>query len=204
MMRARVISIGIRMYAPGIVAGLYTPEEVGDFGKPIEVEARPAPEHHAVNYDNNTGHGLGAYAEPKTVEAYQGYIKATVDEINSKWLDSITDKVTGEMLSADGEIVSTWQLSGHLLKWAKSMDWVKAPQEIRGGSRDKFAAVAWVDHMTEFDAEARRYCRVLWAEAKKKIKAPKPQTKRDGDVAELEAQDAVLDTLLTTEAGARG
>jgi hypothetical protein len=204
MLRARVTSIGIRMIAPGIVAGLYTPEEVGDFGKPIEVEARPIPEHHAINHDNGTGHGSGAYAAPEVVTAYQDFILATVTEINTKWLDSITDKSTGEMLSADGQIIDTWQLSGHLLKWARSMDWVKAPAEIRSGSRDKFCAVAWEQHMAEFDAEARRYCRVLWADARKKIKSPKPATKRDGDTSELAAQDEVLDNLLTTEAGARG
>lgn len=42
MLRARVISAGIRMVAPGIVAGLYTPEEVGDFAHPIDVKQREA------------------------------------------------------------------------------------------------------------------------------------------------------------------
>jgi hypothetical protein len=38
MLRARVISAGIRMVAPGVVAGLYVPEEVVDFA-PIEARA---------------------------------------------------------------------------------------------------------------------------------------------------------------------
>ncbi len=42
MMRARVISIGLRMFAPGIVAGIYTPEEVEEFGpqRPIDVASK--------------------------------------------------------------------------------------------------------------------------------------------------------------------
>jgi hypothetical protein len=39
MLRARVVSSAIRMVAPGIVAGLYTPEEVADFA-PLEAKAR--------------------------------------------------------------------------------------------------------------------------------------------------------------------
>jgi hypothetical protein len=204
MMRSRVISTGIKMYAPAIVAGLYTPEEVGSFTDPIEVVAQ-VPEHHAVHHDNGTGHGSGAYAPPEVVTAYQSFLDATVSEVNSKWLDHLTDPKTGEMLSADGELTNTWELSGHLLKWARSMDWVKAPQDIRAGQRDKFAAVAWQDHMAEFMEEARRYLRLKWVTARKKAKTAKAQGKRDNpETLELIAENAAIDELLTTEAGARG
>lgn len=46
LMRARVISSGIRMLAPGIVSGIYTPEEVSDFDAretPIQATATVAP-----------------------------------------------------------------------------------------------------------------------------------------------------------------
>ena len=40
MLKARVISEGIRISDPGVVAGLYTPEEVGDFeARPVSVNA---------------------------------------------------------------------------------------------------------------------------------------------------------------------
>jgi hypothetical protein len=40
MLRARVISEGIRTVFPGVLSGLYTPEEVGDFdAKPVVVDA---------------------------------------------------------------------------------------------------------------------------------------------------------------------
>jgi hypothetical protein len=204
MLRARAISEGVRMVDPGIVVGIYTPEEVGDFAAPIDVTPQ-VPEHHAVHHDNGTGHGSGAYAPPEVVTAYQSFLDATVSEVNSKWLDHLTDPKTGEMLSADGELTNTWELSGHLLKWARSMDWVKAPQDIRAGQRDKFAAVAWQDHMAEFMEEARRYLRLKWVTARKKAKTAKAQGKRDNpETLELIAEGAAMDELLTTEAGARG
>ena len=182
MMRARVISNGIRMIAPGIVAGLYTPEEVQDFSQD---EPRP---HHAVNNSNGTGHGSGAYAPPETVAQYQDWIKITCEEVNTKWLDSITGP-TGEInTSAPGEIVTTFQLSGHLLKWAKSHGLVNAPDDTRAGQRDKFGAVAWETQPLSIDAEAKDYCRRLWREARAKIK---PQQA----ALESPSEDELLDKL---------
>jgi hypothetical protein len=44
MLRARCISEGIRMTMPGIIIGIYTPEEVQDFDPPPRIEPeRPAP-----------------------------------------------------------------------------------------------------------------------------------------------------------------
>lgn len=46
MLRARVISSGVRAVLPGVVAGIYTPEEVQDFEKPTTEPTRittPAP-----------------------------------------------------------------------------------------------------------------------------------------------------------------
>lgn len=41
MLRARVTSEGVRMAMPGIVVGLYTPEEVGDFAQVLIPPAKP-------------------------------------------------------------------------------------------------------------------------------------------------------------------
>jgi hypothetical protein len=44
MLRARVISEGIRTVFPGVAVGVYTPEEVADFDvKPAQVMPEPAP-----------------------------------------------------------------------------------------------------------------------------------------------------------------
>jgi hypothetical protein len=42
MLRARVVSEGIRTVFPGCVVGVYTPEEVNDFS-PVERDVTPAP-----------------------------------------------------------------------------------------------------------------------------------------------------------------
>jgi hypothetical protein len=43
MLRARVVSNALRMVSPGIVSGIYTPEEVQDFDPPKRVEAKVEP-----------------------------------------------------------------------------------------------------------------------------------------------------------------
>jgi hypothetical protein len=44
MLRARVVSEGIRLSDPGVVAGLYTPEEVSDFDTRPPMATAPAPQ----------------------------------------------------------------------------------------------------------------------------------------------------------------
>lgn len=202
MLRARAISEGVRMVDPGIVVGIYTPEEVGDFGKPIEVEARPVPEHHAINHDNQTGHGVGAYADPEVVKQFAVWADKQCEEVNTKWCDFLTDK-HGEVRQGPSEIVNVWQLSGHLIKWGRTAMGLNAPEEIRAGSRDKYAAVLWQRDQTTVIEEATKYCRRCWRDAKAKLAPIEPKTSTP-DVEDLAAQDEVLDNLLTTEAGARG
>jgi hypothetical protein len=199
MLRARVVSNGVRMIAPGIVAGLYTPEEVSDFSPPWskeelldEATVVEVKEHHAVNHPNETGYGSGAYASPAQVKAYCDWVGMTCDEINAKWLDFLTDKKTGEISGkAPAEIVTYWQLSGHLLKFAVQKQWVNAPEESRAGSRDKYAAIAYNRHHVEIDLEAREYCRELWRRARDKHKALPREAGDDDDVSEDEAMDNV-------------
>ena len=47
MLRARVVSEGIRTVFPGCVVGVYTPEEVNDFS-PVERDVTPSPVQHTV------------------------------------------------------------------------------------------------------------------------------------------------------------
>lgn len=185
MLRARVISNGVRMIAPGIVAGLYTPEEVQDIA-----EDEPKP-HHAVNHDNATGHGVGAYAAPEVVAEYQGWITATCEEINTKWLDELTGRFGEIPASAPSEVISTWALSGHLLKWGKTKGLVNAPDDVRSGQRDKFAAVLLLVAREEAEGEALDYCRREWVKARRKVK---PQ-REPGDQP-TEDEHKVLDQMV--------
>jgi hypothetical protein len=201
MLRARVISTAIRMLAPGIVAGLYTPEEVTDF-EPTVVVAMP-PEstenakHHAKNYDNQTGHGSGAYAAPDRVQAYQQWIDKTCEEVNTKWLDYLTDKNTGEISGkAPAEIVNFWQLSGHLLKFARASGMVAAPDEPRGAQRDKFATIAWDRFHEAIEEEAMKYCRQQWRIARAKHKANNAIVQvREPDADDEPFEDEVIDQI---------
>jgi hypothetical protein len=202
MLRARAISEGVRMVDPGIVCGIYTPEEVGDFGKPIDVEARPIPEHHAINHDNGTGHGSGAYADPEVVKQFALWADKQCEEVNQKWCDMLTDK-HGEIRQGPAEIVNVWQLSGHLIKWGRAAMKLNAPEEVRAGSRDKYAAMLWQRDQTAVINEATKYCRRCWRDAKAKLAPIEPKA-ADDDAEQVAAENAAMDAILTTEAGARG
>jgi hypothetical protein len=155
--------------------------------------------HHAKYHDNATGHGSGAYASPEMVKAFSAWLAAFVEDINTKWLDGITDQQGN--ISGPGEIASTWQLSGHLLKWAKAEGLVNAPDDVRAGQRDKFTAVAWVKDQQAVIDEARNYCRTIWREAKVKLtQSALPAPASDDDSAE----DAILDAMTAREPGEEG
>lgn len=145
-------------------------------------------EHHAVNHDNGTGHGSGAYANPETVKAYSAWVKAKSEDINAKWLDHNTGP-GGEVPAGLKDLMSEWQLSGHLLKWARSQALVHAPDDVRAGQRDKFAAVAWERFPGEFEAEANSYARAKWIEARKAIKSSATPPDR-ADESEAEDPEA--------------
>jgi hypothetical protein len=125
MLRARVISEGIRMTMPGIIAGIYTPEEVSDFGaddrRPVTViekadGTRVEVEAKAPRPNNHSGHATDQYASPEQVEAYRA---ATLDfcrDRNARWADEWADE-RGELPEGIREIVHPHQLTWHLLKW---------------------------------------------------------------------------------------
>lgn len=137
------------------------------------------PSHHASNHDNGTGHGSGAYAPPKTVEAYREWLVGFVDDVNSKWLDrhTSTDGVVREGVK---ELLSAYQVSGHLLKWAVSESIINAPDDTRAGQRDKFVAVAFDRNKGGLIEEAETYGRRKWREALQALKAQEaPESPED-------------------------
>jgi hypothetical protein len=133
--------------------------------------AEPKP-HHAANHDNGTGHGSGAYATPAAVKAYDEWAEAHVAVVNARWLDTATDG--NGNIKVEAELVTTWQLTGHLLKHARMSGLVNAPADVAAGQRSKFLAVAWERHRDAIEAEAKEYCRHLWREARAKLKPAEP------------------------------
>lgn len=156
--------------------------------------------HHAKNHSNQTGHGVGAFPDPDVVKQFALWIDDHCNEVNQKWLDFLTDP-HGEIRKGPATIINPWQLSGHLLKWGRTAMGLNAPEEIRAGSRDKYAAVLWARDQTAVIDEATEYCRHCWRQAKSKLE---PLKTHDPDADDLKAQDEILDDILTTEAGARG
>lgn len=150
--------------------------------------------HHAKNFaTNNSGHGSGAYAKPEDVKAYIDWAKNYAEKINLKWLDYLTDKVG---LDRAKDLVSDYQLLGHLHKWGRSEGLFDSPEETRPGSRDKYTALAWVAERDSIETEARRYCRELWAKAK----ATLPGNEENEDQSAGEGEE-VADKPLTREPG---
>lgn len=133
-------------------------------GNPIDTA------HHAVNHNNNSGHGSGAYAHPDAVKLYEQWISDLCEEVNSKWLDRHTGE-DGEIAPGVKELLVTYQLSGHMLKWAKRENLVNAPDGCNSVRANKFAAVAWERNKADFEVEARRYAREQWSETISKMKA---------------------------------
>lgn len=84
MLRARVISEGIRTVYPGVLVGEYTPEEVGDFKEVYEAPAKMLPQIEIT--DEIEEEGIPFYTAPTgTVELYK--VCKNADE----WLDLYAD-----------------------------------------------------------------------------------------------------------------
>lgn len=169
-------------------------DTVRDSRRIAESEVVPPDAHHAKNHDNASGHGSGAYARPPDVAAYEAWIKSQVDDINAKWFDKHTSK-SGEIAVGTKELLSTFQLAGHLYKWAKSAGLVNAPDEVSPGRRDKFTAVAWVRDRAEVEGEALRYGREKWRERIAKESGTKPEN---------DPFDGLTDDNFVTEGDANG
>jgi hypothetical protein len=125
MLRARVISEGVRMVMPGVVAGIYTPEEVSDFGaddrRPVTVVekadgTRVEVEAKAARPNNHSGHATGQYGSPEQVEAYRVAALDFCRDRNARWADEWADE-RGELPEGIRDVVHPHQLTWHLLKW---------------------------------------------------------------------------------------
>jgi len=151
-------------------------------------EAARTPEHHAINHDNGTGHGSGAYAPPEVVAEYSAWVRDYCAEINAKWADEIQRRgLEIEQLPKEcQELLNTWQLTGHLLKWALAEELINAPLDAKSRQRDPFVAVAWMRHRDQVTEEGRRYARKVWADKRAKLPAPPPEPE---DVSQVTTSD---------------
>lgn len=148
-----------------------------------EYDHEPPAEHLAINHDNGTGHGSGAYAPPEVVREYQAWLKDCVASANAQWLDAWTghDGVDGRVK----ELLSTWQMSGHLVKWGVVNGHLNAPDMPKQRQKDPFAAVLWRKCRDEMIAEAERYFRQEWKREASKL-MPQAEDESQEDATETE------------------
>lgn len=132
MLSARVISEGVRMSFPAIVAGVYTPEEVQDFDEPAASVSRPAaapsPQPLAVEVEHTeAGAAVSDAAAPASSSNVPGGVKSVKDFAQEEALtqkDYSTEPEWEELLSemeshATREDVTAWWKSKRELKQSK-------------------------------------------------------------------------------------
>lgn len=162
MLRARTISAGVRMVDPGVVAGVYTPEEVVDFGpedvelQVIEGQSTPALEYtpeKPQRPQNNSGHKSGQYASPEQVTAYMDALKGFLAEKNARWLDAISPN--GETpASVTRDPLNVWQADNHLVKWSVETGRLapETPSSVKARQIGHYTAIVY--HRSKADRKA--------------------------------------------------
>jgi hypothetical protein len=84
MLRARVISEGVRAIDPGVVVGIYTPEEVSDFDD--RPSTRPLPADAPASHQEPVATTSESVAPQPTPSSDCGrWIQTRVDEANAEW-----------------------------------------------------------------------------------------------------------------------
>lgn len=174
MLRSRVISEGIRMVMPGILSGIYTPEEVADF-EPIQARATLHEEPALVGPQ---------MASTKDTKEFEARLKRFCDRANNKWLDRNTDPHTGECMAK--ELVSVPQVANHMLKAAG----ITFPDGGKYNDRMRTAANLWINDEAGTVAEWKSYVARLAAEAKADMAGPQPED--ENQEAELVAVEATV------------
>lgn len=148
MLTARVISEGIRTVLPGVVAGIYTPEEVADFDQPAAASpARPRPGEQVIETTAEEFAPAPAASWPDFV----GRVLAHWAELDpADWTESEARR---------------HRLLNHLVSAAIEMGGIDERQVSRRGAkgatvRDKDKALAAIREIFESDANWRNWLRV--------------------------------------------
>jgi phage RecT family recombinase len=168
-------------------ANLATAIECDNRQYEIDGDERPVLEHHAINHDNQTGHGSGAYAPPAVVDEYRAWLRRYVDKVNAAWLDRVTARMDLDDVPKNmAELTNPWQLGNHLVKFARDAGAISAPEESRVGQTDKLAAVWWMRDKAALTNEAKRYVASLHA-----VKLAKlfPEPDEPAQAPPVEAED---------------
>lgn len=114
-------------------------------------------------------------------EEFRKWLNGRVEHINTVWADHWTNKQTGEVPPDIKDLVSYFQLSGHLLKWAVEAGYLSEKPSVNATGRDKICTRLWMDHFPEVRDEVRQYAIRLGQEFKAKLAGQGLSEYDDGD-----------------------
>lgn len=169
MLRSRVISEGIRMMMPGILSGIYTPEEVADF-EPIQARATLHQEATALN---------PPMASTKDARRFEDRVNAYCRAVNVKWADKHVDSAEAK------DLVNTYQIVNHMLKAGG----IVFPDGGKFNDRMRTAAGLWLADEAGTLAGWKQYVGELAAKA---MGEPAVEPEDESQEAELVAVEATV------------
>lgn len=183
MLRSRVISEGIRMTMPGILSGIYTPEEVADF-EPIQARATlVSPEPAALN---------PPMASTKDTKRFEDRVNAYCRAVNVKWADKHEDP------SEAKDLVNTYQVVNHMLKAAG----IAFPDGGKFNDRMRTAAGLWLDDEAVTLAGWKEYVAQLAAKEMAEQASVEPENEsQDTELVTVEAPDDLTPPWVGREPG---
>lgn len=198
MLRARVISNGIRKTMPGIVAGIYTPEEVSDFDdRPRQALAKLAPALPEPRVDPPGTRTMG-----KETRLYHELAADGIHATNAEFREENPEAA---------DVVIGYQLDRHLVRTgleAKVIDATLVPDYPKGKATDLARALAVAYQTPEGYRWIRRemvdYLATKLGEARRKV-----ATEEQGDGEAFEEVEGgelvpVAAEVFEPDAGSRG
>jgi len=190
---------------------------VGSGGEVIEPEVMPARDtrRDEVNKDfapsnpkaprhpdNVSGHGRGQYASPEQVAAWTKRRDTFIKKANAAWVDKFTDPDTGDVPEGVKDLLSSWQVDGHLLKWAQGQDPPLLdpsidPSKVKSGQRASYVAVIYhSEDGANLVAEMKAYSKAEADAGLKAWRAAHPEGEEPNQEPAIPAED------VSQEAGA--
>jgi hypothetical protein len=178
MRKWRAVAACSRVVFPDVIAGMYTPEEMGanvnEDGEIIEgeiVEAYvPAPS----LPDNGSGYGrTNAYASPEQTRAYETWLAQRLKNLNEAW-DAVwaNRHAKGKPIPAKIQpLLNSWGATGHLLKWAitsEHLDPGIVPADHTSPQKSQFVAIVF--HRSEEDRASLKAELFRYAAEQKRLK----------------------------------
>jgi hypothetical protein len=160
MLRARVISEGVRAVDPGVVVGIYTPEEVSDFEEPrpsrqaiapLSVRPDPQPEsrHEAIDEEPQPQPARGECST---------WIQARIDETENEWASICAKaKKPHAFLGDKGKRLNVWQvINGIVSGWIEHDPPIVEREAFEtDGKRDRAKTLEHVRYEWDATAEDR-------------------------------------------------